>query len=107
MHDLITGKESMHNLGIIWDIKECTIQILKMFLPMRNIANLQLKLSITRAIQNNMNHTKKPVNTGSATKHIVEILDAKYEKADIPAIVKENCSHLSVTDREKLLSMLL
>jgi hypothetical protein len=37
----------------------------------------------------------------------VEILDAKYEKADIPAIVRENCSHLSATDREKLLSLLL
>jgi hypothetical protein len=34
-------------------------------------------------------------------------VDAKYKKADIPAIVWENCSHLSVTDREKLLSMLL
>ena len=38
---------------------------------------------------------------------MVEILDAKYEKADIPAIVRENCSHLGATDREKLLSMLL
>jgi hypothetical protein len=37
----------------------------------------------------------------------VEILDAKYEKADIPAIVRENCSHhLSAADREKLLSLL-
>jgi hypothetical protein len=38
---------------------------------------------------------------------VVEILDAKYEKADIPAIVEENCSHLGATDREKLLSVLL
>ncbi len=38
---------------------------------------------------------------------MVEILDAKYEKADIPAIVRENCSHLSATDREKLLLKLL
>jgi hypothetical protein len=38
---------------------------------------------------------------------MVEILDAKYEKADIPAIVRENCSHLSDANREKLLSMLL
>jgi hypothetical protein len=41
------------------------------------------------------------------TKRVVEILDAKYEKADIPTIVRENCSHLSVTDREKLTSVLL
>ncbi len=38
---------------------------------------------------------------------MVEILDVKYEKADIPAVVRENCSHLSAADREKLLSMLL
>jgi hypothetical protein len=53
------------------------------------------------------NHAQEPVSTRTATKCVVEILDAKYEKADIPAIIKENCSHLSVTDREKLLSMLL
>ncbi len=29
------------------------------------------------------------------------------EKVDIPAIVRENCSHLDASDREKLLSMLL
>ncbi len=38
---------------------------------------------------------------------MVEILDAKYEKADIPAIIRENCSHLKASDREKLLSVLL
>jgi hypothetical protein len=38
---------------------------------------------------------------------VVEILDAKYEKADLPAIVRENCSHLQASDREKLLSVLL
>ncbi len=34
-------------------------------------------------------------------------MDAEYEKADFPAIVRENCSHLKASDREKLLSMLL
>jgi hypothetical protein len=34
-------------------------------------------------------------------------LDAKYEKADLPAIIRENCSHLTANDREKLLSVLL
>ncbi len=37
---------------------------------------------------------------------MVKILDAKYEKADLPAIIRENCSHLTASDREKLLSML-
>ncbi len=43
----------------------------------------------------------------SKTKHVVEILDTKYEEADLPAIIRENFSHLKASDREKLLSVLL
>jgi hypothetical protein len=38
---------------------------------------------------------------------VVKILDAKYEKADLPAIIRENRSHLTVSNRDKLLSVLL
>jgi hypothetical protein len=31
----------------------------------------------------------------------------KYKKADIPAMFRDNCSHLNATDREKLLLILL
>ncbi len=34
-------------------------------------------------------------------------MDAKYEKADLPAIIRGNCSHLTASSREKLLSALL
>ena len=107
MYDLIIGKSTMHDIGVILDFKESTIQIDEILLPMRDIADLQLKSSITRALRNNANHAQEPVSTRTATKRVVEILDAKYEKADIPAIIRENCSHLDATDREKLLSMLL
>jgi hypothetical protein len=30
-----------------------------------------------------------------------------YEKADLPAIIRENCSHVTASKREKLLSVLL
>ena len=73
---------------------------------MRNFATLQLKPSITRALCASTNYAQEPESTRTATKRVVVILDAKYE-VNIPAIVKENCSHLSATDREKLLSMLL
>jgi hypothetical protein len=33
-------------------------------------------------------------------------LDAKYEKADLNAVVNETCNHLSVPDQEKLLKLL-
>ncbi len=38
---------------------------------------------------------------------LAEIHDAKYVKADLPDIVKDNCSHLTPLQREKLLSLLL
>ncbi len=34
-------------------------------------------------------------------------MDAKHEKADLPAIIRKNCSHLKASEREKLLSMLI
>jgi hypothetical protein len=51
MYDLIIGKETMHELGVILDFKEKTIQIDEILLPMRNIMNLQLKPSISRALE--------------------------------------------------------
>jgi hypothetical protein len=74
---------------------------------MRNIANLQLKPRITRALRQNICFAKEPISTHSATKRVVEILDAECETANLPAIIRENCSHLKAYDREKLLSVLL
>jgi hypothetical protein len=67
---------------------------------MRNIANLQLKPIITRALRHNTCLAQEPVSTHSAPKRMVEIQDAK-------AIVRKNRSHLSTSDREKLLFMQL
>ncbi len=50
MYDLIIGKESLHELGVVLNFKEKSIQIDKTLLLMRNIANLQLKPSITRPL---------------------------------------------------------
>jgi hypothetical protein len=107
MYDLIINKQTMHNLGVVLDFQEKTIKINKILLPMRNIANLQLKPIITRALRENTYFAQEPISNRSATKHMVEILDANYEKADLPAIIREICSHLKASDREKLLSVLL
>ncbi len=34
-------------------------------------------------------------------------MEANYEKADLPAVIRENCSHLKASDKEELLSVLL
>jgi hypothetical protein len=107
MYDLIIGKQIMHDLGVKLGFQEKTITIDEIILPMRNIANLQLKPTITRALRENSCFAQEPISTRSATKCVVEILDTKYEKADLPAIIMENCSHLTASDREKLHSVLL
>jgi hypothetical protein len=107
MYDLIIGKQTMHDLGGKLDFKEKTITIDEILLPMRNITNLQLNPRITRALRENTCFAQEPISTRSATKRVVKILDAKYEKADLPAIIRENRSQLSASDREKLLSVLL
>ncbi len=36
----------------------------------------------------------------------MEILDVKYAKADLPAIVRDNCKHITPSERESQLSLL-
>ena len=74
---------------------------------MRNINNLQLKPSISRALKLNSSFAQEPASSRNATKYVVEILDAKYDKADLPSIVKNNCVHLSTSHCNLLLALLL
>ena len=46
--------------------------------------------------------------TDEATKRVVQILDAKYEKADLPSIINgPDCAHLTSDQKAKLLKLLL
>jgi hypothetical protein len=107
LYDLILGKQTLHNLGVVLDFKEKTITIGEIFLPMRNINNLQLKPSIYRALKSNTSFSQEPASSRGTTKRVVEILDAKYTTADLPAIVRDNRKHLNPSERESLLSLLL
>ncbi len=89
MYDLIIGKQTLHDIGAVLDFKERTITIDDILLPMRNINNLQLKPSIFRALKLNSSFTQEPASTRNATKRVVEIMDAKYDRADLPSIVKK------------------
>ncbi len=106
VYDLIIGKQMMQDLGVKLVFQEKTIKKDEILLPKRNIANLQLKPRITRALRKNTCFAQEPNSTRSTTKCMVENLEAKYEKADLPAIIRENCSHLKSSNREKLLSVL-
>jgi hypothetical protein len=107
LYDLIIGKQSLHDIGTVLDFKDKTITIDIILLSIRNTVHLQLKPSVTRALRHNNCQDLEPVSTRSDINRVIEILDAKYDKADSPVIVRDNCSHLQPSHREKLLSLLL
>ncbi len=107
LYDLIIGKQTLHDIGAVLDFKEKTITIDDILLPMRNINNLQLKSSISRTFKLNANYAQEPESTRNATKRVIEILGAKYVKADLPSIVKNNYAHLSTPHQDSLLALLL
>ena len=50
--------------------------------------------------------TNVPASTAETTKWVVQILDAKYEMADLQAMVNTTASHRSLHDQSKLLELL-
>jgi hypothetical protein len=101
-YDLILGNETMKELGVVLDFKSKTITIDEITLPMRNI-NLLQGSSTLRTLKLNNSLAKEPLSTLDATKRVMHILDAKYAKADLQSIVKNNCKHLSADNQKKLL----
>ena len=59
------------------------------------------------ALNNIYKEAQEPSISRTATTRITKILDAKYDKANLPEIVNDNCKHLTVTQRNALLSLLL
>jgi hypothetical protein len=47
-----------------------------------------------------------PQSTQDATKRVMRTLDAKYQKADLQSIVRDNCKHLSTAQQKKLMQLL-
>ena len=105
MFDLILGIKTMHELGIILDCKNKMITIDEIILPMRNINSLSMS-KVKRALAANSLSSQEPKSTEEATQRVIGILDAKYEKADLQAIVDEHCSHLSSKEQTMLLEVL-
>ena len=103
--DLIIGCKSMKELGIVLDFKRKTVTIDEIILPMRNINSLN-RTRTKAAWAHNNTRAQEPQSTEEATQRMVRILDAKYEKADLQAVVRDNCSHLNQIQQGKLLELL-
>ena len=62
--------------------------------------------STLRALRLNHSFAMEPQSTQDATKCVTQILNAKYKKADLQSIVRDNCKHLSANQKRKLLQLL-
>ncbi len=105
-YDLILGVKTIKNYGIILDFKDKMITIDEVkLLPMQNINYLQGS-STLHVLRLNHSLAMEPQSTQDATKRVTWILDAKYQKADLQSIVRDNCKHLSADQQRKLLQLL-
>ncbi len=104
-YNLILGTVTMKEFSIILNFRDKMITIDEIILPMSNINNLQGP-SILRALRHNHSLAMEPQSTQDATEHATRILDAKYSKADLQSVVRDNCKHLSADQQKKLLQLL-
>ncbi len=105
-YDLILGVKSVKKYGIILDFKDKMITIDEVKLSMQNINYLKGS-SIICVLKLNHSLAMEPQSIQVATMHVTRILDAKYQKADLQAIVRDNCKHLSANQQKKLLQLLM
>jgi hypothetical protein len=101
----------MKELGIVLDFRTQEITLDEISLPMRDIRNLRTRAAADRAwtVNNSIyqSTSKELPSTLEATKRLIEILNAKYEKANLRAITKQDClNHISATENDKLLKLL-
>ena len=90
------------------------MEIEKIKLPMRKIKELQKPNQIYQMYKNQENirvltqmYSKfEPESTKELTNWAIKILDANYEKADLPKIVKDTYTHLKESKKLELLSLL-
>ncbi len=97
----------MKKYGIILDLdfKDKMITIDEVKLPMQNINYLQGSSTLC-ALRLNHSLAMEPQSTQDATKRVTQILDAKYQKADLQSIDRDNCKHLSAHQQKKLKQLL-
>ncbi len=91
--DLILSTNTLKDIGIIVNFWIKEIDIDGIILPMRDITKLSTRAKIVRAWMANNSIMIHEHKRNEAAKGVVKILDAKYEKADLNAVVADNCKH--------------
>ncbi len=100
-YDLILGVKTKKKYGIILDFKDKMITVDEV-----KLINYLQGSSTLRALKLNHSLAMEPQSTQDATKRVTRILDARDKKADLQAIVRDKCKHLSADKQKKLLQLL-
>jgi hypothetical protein len=96
----------MKELGIVLDFNAKMLTIDEIILPMRKVNLLQGASTLcVLKLKNSLAMDSK--STLDATKQVTQMLDAKYNKADLQSIVRDDCLHLSANQQQKLLQLLM
>ena len=91
--DLIIGIETMTKLGVVLNFDDKMITIDQQTLPMRTFESI----SNLKQLRSQFKAFTEPISMLEATNRAVTILDAKYEKANLPQVVNVNCKHLTMS----------
>jgi hypothetical protein len=103
MYDLIIGLETLGEWKTILNFHDKTVTIDHVELPMQSLQSL----SDPKILNNLYREATEPAISRVATNRVTQILDAKYEKANLPEVVENNCKHLNVQQRNDLLRLLI
>lgn len=101
-YDLIVGIETMAHWNAVLDFGNQEMTIDEQTIPMRQPESLLSK----KVLLNTYREATEPLATKEETERAHRILDAKYEPADLPKIVEENCPHLDDRQKRDLLNLL-
>ena len=103
MFNLIIGFKKLTKYGIVLDFGTKVVTIDQIQSPMKPINAFKRSNFGTRLSREEL----EPISTQEETKITIKILYANYKKADIPTIVKENFNHLDLSQKNKLLRLLI
>ena len=105
-YDMVIGRDIMSELGMDLSFNKKTMIWKGIEIPMRDFNKLRKYQLNKKELQAFISESKEPVVTQKATDRIIKILDAKYQKADLKAVVQK-ATHLNPRQREMLYALLI
>ena len=105
-YDMVLGRDLMYKLGMDISFENKHISWEGIIIPMRDYNKLRKYKMSKLELKAFISESAEPVVTEKATKRIIKILDANYQKADLRLVVQQ-ATHLNPRQKEMLYALLL